>query len=39
MKLVICRDQSPRVPYEYVLHPRTSSTLRVEQFLRELARQ
>lgn len=39
MKLVICRDRSPRVPYEYVLNPRTSSLLRLQQFLRWLARQ
>lgn len=36
--LIICKPNGPRIPLEYVNHPRTSSLLRLQQFLRKQAR-
>lgn len=38
MVLIICRDPTPRIPREYVDHPRTSSIQWLEEFMRKQAR-
>lgn len=38
MTLIICKPNGPRIPLEYVTHPRTSSLLYLERFLRMQAR-